>query len=284
MINLSRRASIPRPCRRPLSSGLAALPSRHWLTVFPSARAAPTGLLLREDVVTVPALKEARGVMGHKYSEIAFTKTVKRVQQMMGSRPPYARREGGPDTNDRLGPNEEVFIAARDSFYIASVSETGWPYVQFRGGPPGFLRVLDERLLGYADFRGSKQYITTGNVMGNDRVSLILMDYAHRERLKILGHMAVTDTRDNPELIARLVIPDYQARVERAVLITVAAFDWSCPQHITPRFTQDELVEGLAPIRQEMALLRAENGRLRRQAAGGQRRPVQRRKPPGAAT
>ena len=284
MINLSRRTSVPSPCRRPLNSGLAALSSRRGLTAMPSARAAPTGLLLREDEITVPALKEARGVMGHKYSEIAFTEAVKRVQQMMGSRAPYARREGGPDTKDRLGPNEEAFIAARDSFYIASVSETGWPYVQFRGGPPGFLRVLDERLLGYADFRGSKQYITIGNVTGNDRVSLFLMDYTRRERLKILGHMAVTDTRHNPELIARLVIPDYRAWVERAVLITVSAFDWNCPQHITPRFTQDELVEGLAPIRQEMALLRAENGRLRRQAAAVQRKPVQRRKLPGAAT
>jgi predicted pyridoxine 5'-phosphate oxidase superfamily flavin-nucleotide-binding protein len=222
--------------------------------------------------------------MGHKYSEIVFTEAVKAMQKRMGSRVPYARREGGPDTNDRLGPNEDTFIAARDSFYIASVSETGWPYVQFRGGPPGFLRVLDERLLGYADFRGSKQYITTGNVMSNDRVSLILMDYAHRERLKILGHMAVTDVRDNPELLAQLVMPGYRARIERAVLISVAGFDWNCPQHITPRFTQDELVEGLAPIRQEMALLRAENGRLRRQAAGGHRRPVQPRKPPGVVT
>src|SRR5918998_1001722 len=209
--------------------------------------------------------------MGHRYSEIVFTDTIKGVQKKMGSRAPYARREGGPDTNDRLGPNEEFFIAGRDSFYIASVSETGWPYVQFRGGPPGFLRVLDERLLGYADFRGSKQYITTGNVIGNDRVSLFLMDYAHRERLKILGHMAVMDARNKPALR----FPDYQARIEQAVLIKVAAFEWNCPKHITPRFTQDELMEGLSPIRQEMALLRAENGRLRRQAAGAQRRPVQ---------
>jgi predicted pyridoxine 5'-phosphate oxidase superfamily flavin-nucleotide-binding protein len=241
-------------------------------------------LLLREDEFTVPALKEARGVMGHKYSEIAFTEAVKRVQQMMGSRAPHVRREGGPDTNDWLGPNEGAFIAARDSFYIASVSETGWPYVQFRGGPPGFLRVLDERTLGYADFRGNKQYITTGNVIGNDRVSLFLMDYAHRERLKILGRMVITEAKDNPELVEQLTMKEYEARVERAVLITVAAFDWNCPQHITPRFTQDELVEALAPIRQEMALLRAENGCLRRQAAGGQRKPGQRRKPPGGAT
>jgi predicted pyridoxine 5'-phosphate oxidase superfamily flavin-nucleotide-binding protein len=202
--------------------------------------------------------------MGHKYSEIAFTEAVKRVQQMMGSRAAYARRETGPDVNDRLGPDEAAFIAARDSFYIASVSETGWPYVQFRGGPPGFLRVLDEHTLGYADFRGNKQYITTGNVIGNNRVSLFLMDYAHRERLKVLGHMTVTDVKDDPESTAELVVPDYQARVERTIRITVAAFEWNCPQHITPRFTQAELVEALAPIRQEMATLRTENERLRR--------------------
>ncbi|MBD2750590.1 pyridoxamine 5'-phosphate oxidase family protein [Microvirga sp. BT688] len=209
--------------------------------------------------------------MSHRYSEIAFTDTVKAVQQRMGSRAAYARRESGPDANDRLGPDEAAFIASRDSFYIASVSETGWPYVQFRGGPPGFLRVLDEHTLGYADFRGNKQYITTGNVIGNDRVSLFLMDYAHRERLKILGHMAVTDIRDNPDSAAELAVPDYQARVERAVRITVAAFEWNCPQHITPRFTQAELVEALAPIRNELTALRAENERLKRQlGVGGQ--------------
>ncbi len=215
--------------------------------------------------------KGARSVMGHKYLEIVLTDAVKTVQQRMRSRTAYARREGGPDVNDRLGQVEATFIAARDSFYLASVSEIGWPYVQFRGGPPGFLRVLNESLLGYADFRGNKQYITMGNVAVNDRVSLFLMNYAHRERLKILGHVAFTDCKDNPDLMAQLVMPDYQARVERAVLITVSAFDWNCPQYIKPRFTQDELVEALAPIRQEMALLRAESGRLRRQVASGRR-------------
>jgi predicted pyridoxine 5'-phosphate oxidase superfamily flavin-nucleotide-binding protein len=202
--------------------------------------------------------------MGHKYSELAFTDSVKAVQRKMGSRAAYARRESGPDFNDRLGPAEAAFIAARDSFYIASVSETGWPYVQFRGGPPGFLRVLDERTIGFADFRGNKQYITTGNVMVNDHISLFLMDYAHRERLKILGRVAITDAKDDPDLTAKLVVEGYNARVERAVVIMIAAFDWNCSQHITPRFTQDELVEALAPVRQEMASLRTENERLRR--------------------
>jgi predicted pyridoxine 5'-phosphate oxidase superfamily flavin-nucleotide-binding protein len=204
-------------------------------------------------------------MMGHRYSEIAFTDAVKAVQQRMGSRAAYAKRESGPDVNDRLGPDEEAFITSRDGFYIASVSGTGWPYVQFRGGPPGFLRVLDERTLGYADCRGNKQYITTGNIIGNDRVSLFLMDYAHRQRLKILGHMTITDAKDNPDLAAQFAVPGYQARVERAVRITVAAFEWNCQQHITPRFTQAELVEALGPIRNELAALRAENEHLKRQ-------------------
>jgi uncharacterized protein len=136
--------------------------------------------------------------------------------------------------------------------------------VQFRGGPPGFLRVLDDKMLGYADFRGNRQYVTTGNVARNDRVSLFLMDYVHRQRLKILGRIAVTDTKGDPELVAKLTVAGYPARVERAMLITVEAFDWNCPQHITPRFTEAELADALAPIRQELTSLRAENERLRR--------------------
>jgi hypothetical protein len=237
---------------------------------MPCASAAHTDLLLREDEVTMPALKEARCLMGHIYSEIGFTKTVRRVQQAIGIRAIYAGRESGPDANDRLGSNEEVFIAARESFYIALVSETGWPVMHFRG-PESFLHALNERLLHYADFQGSKQYITTGNMTDNDRVSLFLMDYAHRQCLKILGHMTVTDAKENPELLAQLVVKDYQARGERAVLTTILAFDRNCPQCITTRFAQDEPIERIAPIRQEMAVPRAENRRLRRQAAGGQR-------------
>lgn len=228
--------------------------------------------------------------MLHKWLEIASTPSVKAVRARYGSAAQYGRLDrtldpDGPVRNDRIGEAEAAFIAGQDGFYLASVSETGWPYVQYRGGPAGFLRVIDERTLGYAEFRGNRQYVTTGNVAVNDRVSLFLMDYAHRERLKILGHMVVTDARDNPELVAQLVVKNYQARVERAVLITVAAFDWNCPQYITPRFTQAELVEALAPIRQEMASLRAENARLRRQAAAGiQRKVLPHRKPRGAAT
>lgn len=187
--------------------------------------------------------------MRHKYLEIASTPSVKAARARYGSAKQYARLDGsfdpdGPTANDRLTEQESTFIAERDSFYIASVSETGWPYVQFRGGPPGFLRVLDERTLGYADFRGNRQYITTGNVARNDRVSLFLMDYANRRRLKIFGRLAAIDADDDPALAATLAVPDYPARIERAVLITVEAFDWNCPQHITPRFTEAEIAHG----------------------------------------
>jgi predicted pyridoxine 5'-phosphate oxidase superfamily flavin-nucleotide-binding protein len=167
--------------------------------------------------------------------------------------------------NDRLGPAEQQFINGRDGIYLASVSETGWPYVQFRGGPAGFLRVIDDTTLGYADFRGNRQYLTVGNVQLNDRVSLFLMDYAHQRRLKIMGRMRVIDVQDDPALAEQLAVPGYAGRVERAVLIKVEAFDWNCPQHITPRFTQAELERALRPVRDEMAALRSENEQLRRQ-------------------
>jgi uncharacterized protein len=121
------------------------------------------------------------------------------------------------------------------------VSETGWPYVQFRGGPLGFLGVLDETTLGYADLRGNRQYVTVGNARANDRVSLFLMDYAHQRRLKIFGRLRFVDAAENPQLAARLSVADHPGTVERAALITVEAFDWNCPQHITPRFSAEEL-------------------------------------------
>ncbi|AMJ61454.1 pyridoxamine 5'-phosphate oxidase family protein [Bosea sp. PAMC 26642] len=206
--------------------------------------------------------------MLHKYLEIASTPAVKAARRHFGSAAQYARIDGtldpqGAPRNDRIGPDEADFITARDGFYLASVSETGWPYVQFRGGPAGFLRVLDETTLGFADFRGNRQYVTTGNVAGNDRVSLFLMDYAHRRRLKIFGRMRLVDANDDPDLAARLGLADYPATVERAVSISVEAFDWNCPQHITPRFTEAEIAAMLEPVKARMAALEAENARLR---------------------
>ncbi|MGN7807212.1 pyridoxamine 5'-phosphate oxidase family protein [Ensifer sp. 22521] len=184
--------------------------------------------------------------MSSRYLSIATTPSVAAAQEHYGSAEQWARigaRAHAAETaqSQRLGPAETAFIGARDGFYLASVSETGWPYVQYRGGPAGFLTTVDASMLGFADFRGNRQYITTGNVSANDRVSLFLMDYAHRRRLKIYGHMRVIDAEDDPVLAKKLTVPDYLARVERLVLIAVEAFDWNCPQHITPRFTLAEL-------------------------------------------
>ncbi|RAI43993.1 pyridoxamine 5'-phosphate oxidase family protein [Rhodoplanes roseus] len=207
--------------------------------------------------------------MSRRYLEIASTPSVTAAQAHYGSAAQWTRlgerrrADEGP-RQDSLGEVEREFIAERDGFYLASVSETGWPYVQFRGGPPGFLRPVGDATLGFADFRGNRQYITTGNVTANDRVSLFLMDYAHRRRLKIFGRMRIVDPDSDPALGPLLAVPDYPGRIERFVLITVEAFDWNCPQHITPRFSEAELQAVLAPVRDEMEVLRRENERLRR--------------------
>ena len=195
--------------------------------------------------------------MGHKFAELAFTPNVKAAQEQNGSRRAYSRMETGEDNHNVLGPNEAAFIAARDSFYMATVSETGWPYLQHRGGPPGFMRVLDEKTIGLADFRGNRQYVSVGNLQTDDRVSLFLMDYPNRARLKILGRARIIDVNDH-EMLQRLSMPEYAARVERGILISVEAFDWNCPQHITPRFTLAEIEEGTAPLRQRIADLEEE--------------------------
>lgn len=193
--------------------------------------------------------------MGHKFAEIAFTDAVKAAQTEMGSRKGYARRERGEtDFNDRLGPNEASFIAERDSFYMATVSETGWPYMQHRGGPKGFVRVLDDKSIGFADFAGNRQYVSVGNLANNDRVSLFFMDYPNRTRLKVLGRARLVGL-DDANAIARLTHPTYRARIERGFVITIEAFDWNCPQHITPRFTAEEVEAAVAPLRQRIAEL-----------------------------
>ncbi len=201
--------------------------------------------------------------MARSFADIAFTPKVRAIQEDQGSARAYAKFLA-PDAapGDRLGEREAAFVAARDGFYQATVSETGWPYVQFRGGPAGFLNVLDDKTVAYADFRGNRQYISTGNLTGDDRISLILMDYPNRRRLKIWGRARLVDAGDDPALVARLQVDGYRGRPERAVVITVEAFDWNCPQHIPQRFTLEELEAGLAPLRAELASLRAENARL----------------------
>jgi uncharacterized protein len=214
-----------------------------------------------------PEPVESRGVtLSNHYGSIAYTDAVKDLQQRYGSRRFYARHEArttGDERSDALTPDVEEYIADRDSFYLASVGETGWPYVQFRGGPPGFLQVLDEHTLGWADFRGNLQYITTGNLTGNERVALFVMDYPNRQRLKIFGHARVAYPDEEPELVARLTRPDYEAVVERAVVVSVDAFDWNCRQHIAPRYTVAELEPHLSGLNDRIAALEAENAELR---------------------
>jgi len=194
--------------------------------------------------------------MALAFAQIAFTPSVRDQQQRMGSGN-YARflspdRMGG----DTLGPDETAFIQKIDGFYQATVSETGWPYVQFRGGPGGFLRVLDDTTIAYADLRGNRQYISLGNLTANNRVSLILMDYANARRLKVWGRVQVIE-RDTPQWLA--LPPDmFPAKTERLITIRVDAFDWNCPQHIPLRLTSGESIQRIEDLNHENTRLRAE--------------------------
>ena len=178
--------------------------------------------------------------MAHKFAEIAFTPTVRSIQEKEGSRSGYSRMDQGEDYNHRLGHREAEFIGKRDSFYMASVGETGWPYVQHRGGPAGFMKVLGPQTIGFADYSGNRQYVSTGNFKTDDRVALFFMDYPNRQRLKMLGRVR-TVALDETEMLAQLEDENYSAQLERGFAIEVEAFDWNCPQHITPRFTDAEI-------------------------------------------
>lgn len=195
--------------------------------------------------------------MGNRFAEIAFTPAVQAAQERYGSRNNYQRLLEGEPWNDKLSATEVEFIHARDGFYLASVSETGWPYVQFRGGAPGFVRVLDDSTLAWANFRGNRQYVSTGNVAGNDRVALILMDYANRRRLKVLGNARVRRAGEDGGLAQRIAVAGYKGEIESVVEVRVAGFDWNCPQHITPRFTLDEVERAVQPLRERVAELEA---------------------------
>ena len=186
--------------------------------------------------------------MSHKFYDLTFTPSVKATQEHYGTRKNYARFEGGESDFNGLTDAESDFIEQRDGFYIATVNEDGQPYIQFRGGPIGFLKVMDDRTLGYADFRGNLQYISVGNLAANDKAAVFLMDYPNQRRLKILVRVDVKDAKDDPELIEKLTMRDYKAKIERAMILHVEAFDWNCPQHITPRFTIDEIRQMNEPL------------------------------------
>jgi len=204
--------------------------------------------------------------MPYDYLDIASTQAVCATQEANGSGEFWANFQGDRPS-DRLTRGAAAFIAERDSLYIATVSESGWPYVQHRGGPPGFICILDDRTLAIPDFRGNRQYISTGNLAANDRAALILMDYPNRRRLKIYAHVEARDLMADPDLAAKLTLPAYRAKVERGLIIHLVAFDWNCPQHITPRFSEAELGPALAPLRARLEALEAENQALRAKLA-----------------
>ena len=194
--------------------------------------------------------------MPNAFATISFTESVKAAQTRYGSRENNQRFEMSDDPRNQLSEFEAEFIQARDSFYMATISENGWPYVQHRGGPAGFLQVIDKRTIGFADFKGNRQYLSVGNLNANAHISLILMDYPNRRRLKLWGTTRIIHADDAPELIAKLEIPGYSARVERGIVITIEAIEWNCPQHITPRYSEDEVDHVLQPLLEENKQLR----------------------------
>ena len=172
----------------------------------------------------------------------------------------YGRRAslGSALECDPITDEERAFLEARDSFYMATITESGWPYVQHRGGQPGCLRVVSPTRLAFADYKGNRQMLSTGNLAANDRIALFLMDYPRRERLKILGHARIEDARQHPELVAQFAEPEARGIVERLFFIDVLSFDWNCPKYITPRFTAAEVAEAVAPLKQRIAELEAQ--------------------------
>lgn len=203
--------------------------------------------------------------MARAFAEITFTPAVIAVQSQQGSAKSYAKfLTPEAKRGDILSENEIDFIAARDGFYQSTVSETGWPYVQFRGGPAGFLKVLDNKTIAYADFRGNRQYVSAGNLADSDKISLILMDYPNRRRLKIWGRAKLIDKNEQANLVSSLQVEGYHGLPERAVVITVEALDWNCPQHIPQRLTAEELKPHLAELHQKITDLTEENHTLKK--------------------
>ncbi len=200
--------------------------------------------------------------MSYGFLDIAVTPSVRAVQAQMGADGIWADFKGHRES-DRFTEDEAAFIADRDSFYIASVSETGWPYIQHRGGPRGFLKLLDDRTLAFADYRGNRQYISTGNFAANSRACLFLMDYPRRARLKIYANVETLAPGEDPALDKLVGDASYKARIERIFRLRLDAFDWNCQQHITPRFTEEQIAEAVKPLRERLAKLEAESVPLR---------------------
>ena len=195
-------------------------------------------------------LKKGNQVMAKHFMEFAFNNSVRKVQEKYGTRAPYQKMESRDEFRNTLTWQEKAYIKDRDSFYMSSVGENGWPYMQFRGGPKGFLKVIDENTIGFADFRGNGQYISTGNFNATKKTVLFLMDYTQQQRLKIWAEAEVLHAADHPELLEKFKMPDYEATIERFFIFKVHAFDWNCPQHKTPRYTKEEIQKGLVKLDQ----------------------------------
>jgi uncharacterized protein len=201
------------------------------------------------------------------FRSLVFTPLIKKLQEKYGSRRQYERMEEFGQAQDRFTPFETQFLAGRDSFYMATVGSTGWPYVQHRGGPKGFLKVIDDHTLAFGDLRGNKQYITTGNLLTDDRVALIMVDYPRQARLKILGRVETFEGEKAKAWLDLVRMPEEKTPIERAFVIHVEAYDWNCPQHITPRYTAEEIREGMKEIEKRVQALEQENDKLRKELA-----------------
>jgi predicted pyridoxine 5'-phosphate oxidase superfamily flavin-nucleotide-binding protein len=201
------------------------------------------------------------------FSSLVFTPLVKKLQERYGSRRQYERMEKAGTSQDRFTAFEMEFLAQRDSFYMATLGATGWPYVQHRGGPKGFLKVIDDHTLAFADFRGNKQYISTGNLLSDNRVALIMVDYPRQARLKMLGRVDILEGEEAKDWLDRVRMPGEKTPIERVLVIHVEAYDWNCPQHITPRYTAEEIREGMQSIEERLQALEQENKRLRKELA-----------------
>ena len=201
--------------------------------------------------------------MTARYHQLAFTPNVKAEQTAHGSSGYYTGYEDAPEVPDPITEVEAAFITDRDSFYLATIGETGWPYLQHRGGPRGFVKILDENTLGMADFQGNRQYISVGNLRSDDRASLFFMDYANKRRLKALARIKKVDLTEASDLAEKLSLPNYRVKVEHALIFTIAAFEWNCPAHITPRYSEAQIAPGIRDLHDQIALLEAEVKRLR---------------------
>ena len=201
------------------------------------------------------------------FGALTFTPLVKKLQERYGSRRQYERMESSGARHDHLGASESAFLSERDSFYWATTGATGWPYVQHRGGPKGFLKVIDDRTLALADFRGNSQYISTGNLLSDNRVAMILVNYPRQTRLKILGRVDIFEGEKAEGWLDRVRIPGYKAVIERVFVIHVEAYDWNCPQHITPRYTAEEIRDAGQSVEERLRILEEENESLRKELA-----------------